>query len=197
MVRVPEARFGTRSRPGKGDRPNHPKRYQSLACIVDGLMGCLDHQLMQNSLGKRRPNRPAGLMPTGNTTIHAIGGSHGHHVRTAQPGGLRGMWKLGSNGVTVGSPIAWLGIGHTSKKIYMLNGRANQVVRRWSRLGDRNKPVLSRHVRGVRSTTFDIGPMSEVPHMPTSRGQRPAPAYIRLHSSRPTLCARGRVGRAG
>lgn len=82
----------------------------------------------------------------------------------------------------------------TPLRRWLVRCRTNQVVRRWSRLGDRNKRVLSRHVRGVRSTTFDIGPMSEVPHMPTSRGQRPAPAYIRLLSSSPTLCARGRVG---
>ena len=100
------------------------------------------------------------------------------------------MWKPYANVALKGPPKARQALRHISKKMALLNGRANQVVRRWSRQGDRNKPVLSREARGVRSTTFDIGPMSEVPRFPTCRGQRPAPAYIRLLSSRPTLCAK-------
>ena len=128
---------------------------------------------MQSSLGKRRPHGPPWLVPTGKPIFHAIEGRHGHHVRVARVGGLRGMWKLGSNGVTVGSPIARLGIGHISKKIDLRNGRANQVVRRWPRLGDRNKPVLSRRARGVRNTTFDMGPYRKC------RACRPAAVSVR------------------
>lgn len=132
-------------------------------------------------------------MQSGKTSFPATEARIGHGVRIAHRSGLQGVSNQTLIGALKGLSTTWQSVGHRSKTTGLLMGRTNQVVRRWSRQGDRNKRVLSRHVRGVRSTTFDIGPMSEVPHMPTSRGQRPAPAYIRLLSSGQTLCALGRV----
>jgi len=88
----------------------------------------------------------------------------------------------------------FIGAG-TSLRRWLVRCRTNQVVRRWSRQGDMNKPIMSKYWWGVRSTTVDIAAISIVPLILTCRGQCPAPAYIRLLSASPTLCARGRVGR--
>lgn len=97
-------------------------------------------------------------MQTPETTFPTFETRIGQGVRAAYRIWLRGVWKPCAKGALKGPPKARQALRHISKKMALLNGRANQVVRRWSRLGDRNKRVLSRHVRGVRSTTFDIGP---------------------------------------
>ena len=100
---------------------------------------------MQGILGKKCSKIHSRALQTPETYFPATEARFGHGVRAACGHGLPGAWKPVLDEDLKDPLNAWQGIGQKSKKMDMLNGRTNQVVRRWSPQGDMNKPIMSKY----------------------------------------------------